>query len=65
MLPVFKERGNKRTKFAILLIVELRPEGTVTFDDVKDQLRSQLAQQGGIQRYLQTLRDATYIEIRL
>lgn len=63
--PVVTERGNNRTSFAILLIVELRPEGTVTFDDVKDQLRSQLAQQGGIQRYLQTLRDATYIEIRL
>ncbi len=63
--PVVTDRGNNRTTFAVLLVVEQRPEGPVTFEDVKDQLRSQMAQQGGIERYLQTLREATYIEIRL
>jgi peptidyl-prolyl cis-trans isomerase SurA len=63
--PVVTEQGNNRTSFSVLRVVDVRPEGEVTFEDVKDQLRSQLAQQGGIERYLQTLRDATYIEIRL
>jgi peptidyl-prolyl cis-trans isomerase SurA len=63
--PVKADFRNGRTTFTVVIVVEVRPEGPVTFDDVKDQLRSTLAQQGGIERYLQSLRDATYIDIRL
>jgi hypothetical protein len=42
-----------------------RPAGVATFEEVADQIRPRLAEQNGIERYLQTLRDATYIEIRL
>jgi parvulin-like peptidyl-prolyl isomerase len=63
--PVDQDSGNNRITFTVVLLQDMRPEGPVSFDDVRDQLRSNMGRQAGIQRYLQKLRDATFIEIRL
>ena len=63
--PLEQDSGNNRVVFTIVLLQEIRPEGLVSFDDVRDQLRTSMARQAGIGRYLRTLRDATFIEIRL
>ena len=63
--PLEQDSGNNRVNFTLVIVQEIRPDGTVSFDDVRDQLRSNMARQAGIERYLRTLRDATFIEIRL
>ena len=63
--PLEQDSGNNRVNFTLVIVQEIRPDGTVSFDDVRDQLRSNMASQAGIERYLRTLRDATFIEIRL
>jgi len=62
--PLEADRGNGRLTYTVVELQDERPEGLVSFEDVRDQLRSQLARQNGIERFLQKLRDATYIEIR-
>ncbi|HUL02993.1 MAG TPA: peptidylprolyl isomerase [Gemmatimonadales bacterium] len=54
-----------RPKFAIVDVTKWRGEGEMSFDDVKDRLRQQLAQQQAIKRYIDTLRRSTYVEVRL
>ncbi len=63
--PLDQDSGNNRVTFTVVVVQEIRPEGLVAFDDVRGQLRTNMARQAGIERYLQTLRDATFIEIRL
>jgi len=63
--PLDQDSGNNRVTFTAVLVQEIRPAGLVSFDDVRDQLRTGMARQFGIERYLRTLRDATFIEIRL
>ncbi len=63
--PIESDRGNGRLTYTVLELRDVRAEGLVSFDDVRDQLRANLARQNGIERFLQTLRDATYIDIRL
>jgi peptidyl-prolyl cis-trans isomerase SurA len=53
-----------RVKFAILKIIRRRPAGDIQFEDVKDQLRSSLADNLGTERYLDQLRRSTYLDIR-
>ncbi len=53
-----------RAQFLIVEVTLRRPEGEVTFEDVRDRLRSQLAEELAIQRYLTRLRRSTYVEIR-
>lgn len=54
-----------RTKYAGILFDDAREAGEITFEDVRDQLRRQLADQNAFDRYLRRLREATYIDIRL
>lgn len=63
--PVELNRGNGRVAYAVIVFEGSREAGMATFEEVRDQLSPRLAEQNGIERYLQTLRDATYIEIRL
>lgn len=63
--PIESDRGNGRLTYTVLELRDVRAEGLVSFDDVRDQLRSSMARQNGIERFLRTLRDATYIDIRL
>jgi peptidyl-prolyl cis-trans isomerase SurA len=54
-----------RTKYAVIVFDDAREAGEITFDDVRDQLRRQLAEQNALDRYVKRLREATYIDIRL
>jgi len=63
--PIELDRGNGRMAYAVVIFEGSRPAGVVTFEEVVDQIRPRLAEQNGLDRYLQTLRDATYIDILL
>ncbi len=63
--PVLLDLGDGRPKYAAIRFEEARPEGLFSFDDLRDQLRNMLAEQNAMQRYLESLRSSTYIEIRL
>lgn len=53
-----------RVKFAILKITERREAGTPAFSDVKEQLRTHLAESLAMERYVERLRASTYVDIR-
>ena len=53
-----------RVKFAILKITERREAGTPAFTDVKEQLRTHLAESLAMERYVERLRASTYVDIR-
>ncbi len=57
--------GGARPQFVVLDVTKRLPEGDVTFDDVREQIRSRLSQDLGLQHYLNRLRRLTYIDIRL
>lgn len=59
-----KEMGLRR-KYVVLQIVNRRVEGTIKYEDVKDQIRKKLSDDLGVRRYLDHLRRATYVDIRL
>ena len=63
--PMLIDAGDGRPKFAVIRVIELRPEGEYSFDDLRDQMRSVLSEQNAMQRVLRSLREATYVEIRL
>jgi peptidyl-prolyl cis-trans isomerase SurA len=65
ILPVFTMPGSGgRDQFVVLQVTARRPEGAISYDDVKDRIRDQLGQQLAIRRYIDRLRKATYVEIR-
>lgn len=51
--------------FGIVKIVDLREEGEYSFEDVRQQIRSQLREQKVLQRIIEDLRERTYIDVRL
>jgi len=53
-----------RTQFLIVQVTARRAEGEISFEDVRDRLRTQLGEELAIQRYLTRLRRGTYVEIR-
>lgn len=57
--------GTTRPQFVVLEVTKRLPEGDVSFDDVREQIRSRLAQDLGLQHYLDRLRRQIYIDIRL
>jgi len=67
LVPVFKldAPGEPyRSKYAVLQITARRPAGDVRYEDVKEQIRRQLAEDLTDQRYLDRLRRSTYVDIR-
>ncbi|MGE5092316.1 MAG: peptidylprolyl isomerase [Bacillota bacterium] len=65
VLPPFELTGpDGRTKFAIVKVTERRPAGDVTYEDVKEKIRSSLGEEFAIRRLLTRLRAATYVDIR-
>ena len=67
LVPVFKldAPGEPlRSKYAVLLITARRPAGDVRYEDVKEQIRRQLAEDLTDQRYIDRLRRSTYVDIR-
>ena len=61
---IFSAMQDGRLKFAILRITRRRAAGEITYDDVRTQLRSRLAENLATQRYLDHLRQSTYVDIR-
>ncbi|HKT61106.1 MAG TPA: peptidylprolyl isomerase [Gemmatimonadales bacterium] len=63
--PVFELPGaGTRSQFVVLQVTGRRPPGDIRFEDVRDRIRDQLGQQLAIQRYIDRLRRATYVDIR-
>jgi peptidyl-prolyl cis-trans isomerase SurA len=54
-----------RTKFVVAILRDIQPERDFTFDDLRDTLRRQMAQQKSIQELLRSLRNQTYVSVRL
>jgi peptidyl-prolyl cis-trans isomerase SurA len=65
MLPVFSVPSSAgREQFVVLQVTDRRPEGAIRYEDVRDRIREQLSQQLAIRRYIDHLRQSTYVEIR-
>jgi peptidyl-prolyl cis-trans isomerase SurA len=67
VLPVFeieKDQGFRR-KYVVLQVLGRRPEGPVVYEDVKEQIRKRLGEELAVRRYLDRLRAATYLDVRL
>ncbi|HWC74436.1 MAG TPA: peptidylprolyl isomerase [Gemmatimonadales bacterium] len=54
-----------RPKFVILDVTSRHPEGELTFDDVKLNIRQTLGDQLALKHYIDQLKRQTYIDIRL
>jgi peptidyl-prolyl cis-trans isomerase SurA len=54
-----------RQRFAALLFEGARPEGDYTYEELYDRLRANLSESSAVRRYLEDLRRATYIDIRM
>jgi peptidyl-prolyl cis-trans isomerase SurA len=63
--PLLLDVGDGRPKYVVLRVEEMRPEGEYSFEDLRDQMRNVLAEQNAMRRFLESLRGATYVEIRL
>ncbi|MGH7525973.1 MAG: peptidylprolyl isomerase [Gemmatimonadales bacterium] len=65
VVPVFSLPGSGgREQFVVLQVMGRRPPGEVRYEDVKDRIRKQMGEQLAIRRYLDRLRQGTYVEIR-
>jgi len=54
-----------RPQFAVIEVTNRQGEGPLTYEDVRERIRSDLSQQLGVEHYLDQLRRITYIDIRL
>jgi len=63
--PVFVlEAPNNRSKYVVALIIGRSPEGEMTYEDVRDGIRSRLSRQLAEQRYIAQLRSSAHVEVR-
>jgi peptidyl-prolyl cis-trans isomerase SurA len=66
VLPPFAlEAPGGGRKFAVVQVIERRPEGEIRYEDVRERVRSVLAEELALRKYLQRLRRATYVDVRL
>ena len=54
-----------RTKYVVAIVTKQEPERDYAFEDVRDQIRLQLSQQKSVQELLRTLRNQTYVSVRM
>jgi peptidyl-prolyl cis-trans isomerase SurA len=59
-----KEMGLRR-KWVVLQLKSRRSEGAIRYEDVKEQIRKKLSDDLAVRRYLDRLRKATYVDVRL
>ncbi|HEY8256455.1 MAG TPA: peptidylprolyl isomerase [Gemmatimonadales bacterium] len=63
--PVFSIPGNGgRQQFVVVQVMGRRPQGDIRFEDVKERIREQLGQQLAIRRFIDRLRQSTYVDVR-
>jgi peptidyl-prolyl cis-trans isomerase SurA len=66
VVPIFTVPGaGNHEQFVVLQVTARRSPGDIRYEDVKDHIRQQLSQELGIRRYLDHLRKASYVEIRM
>jgi peptidyl-prolyl cis-trans isomerase SurA len=63
--PIELSDGQGRVKYAVAVFDAAREEGEYRFEDVRDQLRARVMQTNALERFLEKLRERTYIEIRI
>lgn len=63
--PIEQPRAEGRMRFAVIRFESERAAGAYTLDELRDRIRSQLADENAIRRYLRDLRRRTYVDIRL
>jgi peptidyl-prolyl cis-trans isomerase SurA len=64
LVPPFEiDATTARPKFAIVDIIKWEPEGELTYEDVKDKMRTQLSQQLAVKAYIRALRRTTHVAI--
>jgi peptidyl-prolyl cis-trans isomerase SurA len=59
--PFEVDATSARPKFVIIELTKWVPEGELTFEDVKDRMRTQLSQQLALKEYISALRRSTYV----
>jgi peptidyl-prolyl cis-trans isomerase SurA len=66
LAPLFRLDASDplRTKYVVLLLTARIPAGEVRFEDVRDQLRNRLGDILARRKYLDRLRQTTFVEIR-
>lgn len=66
LAPLFRLEAPEpnRSKWVILRVTNRIPAGDVRFEDVQDQIRAGLGRTLARQRYLESLRQANYVEVR-
>jgi peptidyl-prolyl cis-trans isomerase SurA len=52
-------------KYVVIIFESALGEGEFTFDELRDRIYSTLSQQNGMNRYIDELKSATYIDIRI
>lgn len=57
--------GGQPPRYAALLFLEERPAGEMQYEDMRDYLRRMLTEDNAMRRFLDKLRSATYVDIRL
>jgi parvulin-like peptidyl-prolyl isomerase len=63
--PIAQERPDGGARFSVVRLEELRPAGQYTFEELRERIRTTLAEQAALRRYLDGLRQRTYIDIRM
>jgi len=63
--PIKLDLGDGRPKYAVLIVDVRRAEGQFNFEDLRDQLRTRLAEQNAMDRLIRILRESTYVEVRM
>ncbi len=53
-----------RKKFAVVRLTDRVPEGDMRYEDVRERVRERLGENLSIRRYLDRLRQATYVDVR-
>ena len=62
--PFIATEPTGRTGYAIVRITDRQGAGEVRFEDVRDRIRAQLAQELAIRRYVDRLKRSAYVEVR-
>jgi len=67
IIPPFRIEDSRRqiSKFVVSQLTTVKDEHAASIADFREQIRSQLAQEGAIRRYLDQLRKQTYVAVKL
>jgi len=64
--PVFAlaAEDSLRTKYSVAVLDDIQPERAYTFDEVREQVRTNLQREKAVREYVRTLRRQVYVDIR-